>query len=134
MRKFEGKFGRPYNVIRISIFSKSHASDNLPFSEADFGKEFSQPSELGNLTSSHVAHCCAIFLCHLGCEIQMIDTNNRNHLVGQLTNSIPHVCENQVRTSEASLHLTEKTHLIQYCVKGDLFAKNWVSDMKSSCC
>ena len=35
-----------------------------------------------------LAHCCAIFLCYLGCEM-MIDTNNRNHLVGQLTSHPP---------------------------------------------
>ena len=23
------------------------------------------------------AHCCAIFPCHLGCEIKMIDTNSQ---------------------------------------------------------
>ena len=32
--------------------------------------------------------------------------------------SIPHVCENQVRLAEAAVHLTEKAHLIQISSQG----------------
>ena len=41
-----------------------------------------------------LAHCCALFLCHLGCEVyddqhKYPMSNNRDHLVGQLTIIFP---------------------------------------------
>ena len=42
------------------------------------------------MRSATPAHCCATFLCHLGCEIyddrhQYPMSNNKDHLVGQIT-------------------------------------------------
>ena len=48
--------------------------------------------------------------------------------------AIPHVCENQVRLSEAAVHLTEKAHLIRISSQGKPSSGKQIFNMKGSCC
>ena len=69
-----------------------------------------------------VAHCCAIFLCYLGCEIddwhKYSMSNNRNHLVGQLTSGwVDHYDHRRIWSDMGRRWWVGGCKLLQYRVK-----------------